>query len=387
MPTDISRRGLLQGAALLAVGASQPAPTLAAQQSARQSARKANWAVLGLGNFAGLVLPRFARSQHANLAALISGTPEKLVRIGEQYGVPASARYGYDDWDRIRNDPRIDIIYVITPVGTHADFAIESLRAGKHVFVEKTMAESPARASAMLDAAAKARRTLGVAYRVWHDPANRLLMDLSRRGELGRLTSVMAHKGTVMQLPAGNWRFQRPLAGGGALVDLGIYSVQACRYVAGEEPVEVQATAFSDHRDSRYRDVEQTIAWMMRFPSGVLASCSASWDYTGQNIIRAAFQEGQVTLDPATLGMNNRMFIGRQRNGAYSVEEQPLASVDQLVAQLDHFSLAVLAGSPPMTDGVEGLRDLLAIEAIYRSVSSGRPEPVGRVTGMAMEPA
>lgn len=337
------------------------------------------WAVLGLGNFAGLVLPRFAQAQKGRLTALISGTPDKLARMGEQYAVPPSARYGYEDWDRIKNDPRIDVVYVITPVGTHADFAIEALRAGKHVFVEKTMAESSERARAMISAANDARRKLAVAYRVWHDPANRLLMEMARKEELGPLATVMAHKGTVMRLPPSDWRFDPRLSGGGALVDLGIYNIQAARYVAGEEPLEVQATAFSDPSEARYRRVEQTIACTMRFPGGTLASCTASWNYSGQNNIRAAFRDGFVSLDPATLGARNRIFIGKDRGGAFGVEEQTVPFVDQLVRQIDHFSEAILNQTTPMTDGYVGLRDLLVIEALYRSVQSGRIEKVATV--------
>lgn len=374
-----TRREMIAGAISLAgAGVTSRLHAAAVDRPPANKTEKVGWAVLGLGNFAGLVLPKFAQAQKGRLAALVSGTPDKLARIGEQYAVPPSARYGYDDWDRIRNDPRIDVVYVITPVGTHADFALEALRAGKHVFVEKTMAESSARARAMISAADDAGRKLAVAYRVWHDPANRLLMEMARKEELGPLATVMAHKGTVMKLPPSDWRFDPRLAGGGALVDLGIYSIQAARYVAGNEPLEVQATVFSDPVDARYRRVEQNIAWTMRFP-GALASCTASWNYSGQNNIRAAFRDGFISLDPATLGARNRIFVGRDRGGTFGVEEQSVPFVDQLVRQIDHFSEAVLNQTAPMTDGYEGLRDILAIEALYRSVQSGRIEKVAIV--------
>lgn len=374
-----TRREMIAGAISLAgAGVTSRLQAAAVDRPPANKTEKVGWAVLGLGNFAGLVLPKFAQAQKGRLAALVSGTPDKLARIGEQYAVPPSARYGYDDWDRIRNDPRIDVVYVITPVGTHADFALEALRAGKHVFVEKTMAESSARARAMISAADDAGRKLAVAYRVWHDPANRLLMEMARKEELGPLATVMAHKGTVMKLPPSDWRFDPRLAGGGALVDLGIYSIQAARYVAGNEPLEVQATVFSDPVDARYRRVEQNIAWTMRFP-GALASCTASWNYSGQNNIRAAFRDGFISLDPATLGARNRIFVGRDRGGTFGVEEQSVPFVDQLVRQIDHFSEAVLNQTAPMTDGYEGLRDILAIEALYRSVQSGRIEKVAIV--------
>lgn len=374
-----TRREMIAGAISLAgAGVTSRLQAAAVDRPPANKTEKVGWAVLGLGNFAGLVLPKFAQAQKGRLAALVSGTPDKLARIGEQYAVPPSARYGYDDWDRIRNDPRIDVVYVITPVGTHADFALEALRAGKHVFVEKTMAESSARARAMISAADDAGRKLAVAYRVWHDPANRLLMEMARKEELGPLATVMAHKGTVMKLPPSDWRFDPRLAGGGALVDLGIYSIQAARYVAGNEPLEVQATVFSDPVDARYRRVEQNIAWTMRFP-GALASCTASWNYSGQNNIRAAFRDGFISLDPATLGARNRIFVGRDRGGTFGVEEQSVPFVDQLVRQIDHFSEAVLNQTAPMTDGYEGLRDILAMEALYRSVQSGRIEKVAIV--------
>jgi predicted dehydrogenase len=367
-----SRRQLLA----MAMAAAAPAPALA--QGA--PARRAGWAVLGLGQHAQLSLARMAATRHSRLAGLISGSPDKLARLGAQYGVPEAGRYGYDDWARIRDDPSIDIVYVVTPVGTHADFAIQALRAGKHVLVEKTLAESSSRGRQIIREARTANRKLGVAYRAWHDPVNRFVMDARKDESFGPLRTISAHKGFVMQLPATDWRFDPRLSGGGTLVDIGIYSLQATRYVAGEEPVEVTASVWSDTADPRYRRVEQTIAWTARFPGGALASCTSSWDYTGQNVIRAGFRNGFVELDPATFGANNRLFIGRRRDGAFGVEERQIASPDQIVAQFDHFSLAVIDDTPPMTDGVEGLKDVLAIEAIYRSVSTGRAqkvEPVG----------
>jgi glucose-fructose oxidoreductase len=361
--------------------AATSAPSLArVLPSTPGAAAKVGWAVLGLGKFAGVVLPKFAVSAHSELVALISGSPEKRARIGQQYGVPTASRYDYDDWEKIRDNPNIQVVYVATPVGTHADFALAALKAGKHVLVEKTMAGSSRDARRLISAAAAANRKLAVAYRAWHDPANQLLMQMARSRPLGPLATVMAHKGMVMQLPHTDWRFDPRLSGGGALVDIGIYSVQASRYVTGEEPVEVQATAWSDPSDPRYRKVEQTIAWTSRFPSGVLGSSTASWNYSGQNSIRASFQNGFIELDPATFGAGNRFYVGSRKNNEFTVEEQSMPAVDQLAAQLDHFSSAVLTGTPPMTDGYEGLRDILVIEAIYRSIASGRSERVESAT-------
>ncbi|MFZ5718725.1 MAG: Gfo/Idh/MocA family protein [Pseudomonadota bacterium] len=373
-----SRRSVL-GAAGAAAAATAATVSGAAGAAQPETGRKAGWAVLGLGRHAELSLSRLAPTRQTRLAALISGSPDKLSRIGDQYGVPPSARYGYGDWDRIAKDPSIDVVYVVTPVGTHADFAIQALRAGKHVLVEKTMAESSDRCRQMIAEARRAGRKLGVAYRAWHDPVNRFVMQARDQAGLGPLRTLSAHKGFVMQLPAGDWRFDPRLGGGGALVDIGIYSLQASRYAAGEEPVEVQALASSDPDDPRYRTAEQTIAWTARFPSGAWASCTASWDYTGQNTLRAAFRDGFVELDPATLGANNRLYVGRRRDGAFGIEERMIASPDQIAAQFDHFSRAVLDDTAPMTDGVEGLKDVLAIEAIYRAVKSGRAERVAPV--------
>lgn len=364
---------------LVLAGGAAALASRAAAQDVRGGQRKAGWAVLGLGRHAQLSLSRMTPTRHTRLTALISGSPDKLSSLGERYGVPAASRYGYDDWDRIRNDPTIDVVYVVTPVGSHAEFAIEALRAGKHVLVEKTMAESSARCRQMISEARRAGLKLGVAYRAWHDPVNRFAMEARAKAGLGDLRTVAAHKGFVMSLPPTDWRFDRRLGGGGALVDIGIYSLQATRYVTGEEPLDVQATTWSEPSDPRYRAVEQTIAWTARFPSGVLASCTASWDYSGQNTVRAAFRDGFIEMDPATLGANNRLYIGRRRDGAFGIEERIVASPDQIAAQFDHFSQAVINDTAPMTDGTEGLKDVLAIEAIYGAAASGRAERVAGV--------
>ena len=325
-------------------------------------------AVVGLGQFAQYVLPRLAQCQKSQLVALVSGSPEKARSLASRYGVATRNLYDYASFDQIRNNPDIDFVYIALPVGLHAEYAIRALLAGKHVLVEKTMAADVAQARKMVEAAQRTKRQLMVAYRSRFDPYNQAMIRMSRDRELGTVTSIMADKGFKINLPPDNWRFKRELAGGGSLVDIGIYSVQAMRYLTGEEPVEVSAIRHSSAGNPRFREVEESIHWQMRFAGGTLANGSASWNYTNQNRYRVVATDGWFELEPATSNMNLRMRIGRGQ----SIEERALAQVDQIPAMFDHFADCIRQNVTPLIPIDDGLRDLEAIAAIYEAADTGK---------------
>lgn len=335
-------------------------------------------AVIGLGNFAQYVLPRLARSRRVRVTALVSGDDEKSRRLAAEHGVDAGRVLDYAALDRLRDDPSVGAVYVAVPVGLHAEYAIRALRMGKHVLTEKTMAASVPQAREMIAAADAAGRVLMVAYRARHDPFTQEAIRLARSRELGDLVSVTTEKGFPIgdAFGKGRWRLDPALAGGGSLVDIGIYSVQAARYLTGEEPAEVTATARWSGAATAPATIDDDIAWTLRFPSGVLATGTASWRYALQNRYRAVFTNGWLDLEPATSNGNLRMRVGRGPRGAV-VEERLLAPVDQIPLMFDHFADCVTANRAPITPGAEGVRDLEVIAALYDSARAGRVVRLG----------
>ncbi len=325
-------------------------------------------AIVGLGQFARYVLPRLAGARRVRVAALVSDSPELARRLAAEHGVPAHRIYPYDRFDALAEADDVGAVYLALPVGLHAPFALRAFAMGKHVLTEKTMAASVDDARAMITAADSARRTLMVAYRARFDPYNREAIRLAREQELGEVVSISAHKGFAIgeAFGKGGWRAQPALAGGGALMDIGIYSVQAARCLAGEEPVEAVAFAGPEAHG-----LEHDMTWMFRFPSGVTATCSASWRYALQNRYRVACTDGWFELEPATSNGNLRLRVGRGNAGAL-VEERMLPQVDQIPRMFDHFAECVAGGITPLTSGLEGLRDLEAIRAIHESARTGR---------------
>lgn len=346
-----------------------------------QTGPKAGWAIVGLGNYAQYAMQRFTASQQSRIAALVSGDPAKAAQISNRYGVNAARIYDYENFDSIKDNEEVSIVYIITPNGTHSDLAIRAMEAGKHVIVEKTMAATSAEAIRMIRTAKRLDKKLMVAYRARFEPYNQNIIRMAREEEFGKITSIVAHKGFAIgnALGKNNWRLDRSLIGGGSLIDIGVYSIQACRYIAGAEPVEVTATTSNTSGDARFKEVEESIAFTLRFPNGCLATGSASWNYSLQNYFRAVGTNGWVELDPATSNANLRMFASKDivRSGqapqpSRIVEERHYANVDQLPIMFDHFSDCVLNNKQPLLPMEEGLRDLEVIEAIYESARTGR---------------
>ncbi len=359
--TGTDRRDLLAGIAGTAAFAM-------AGRAKGQAAPTLGYAVVGLGSYAvNQIMPQFANCRHSRLVALVSGTPEKLERYGTQYGIPKSHRYNYANFDRIRDNPDIDVVYVILPNGLHADYSIRASKAGKHVMCEKPMAVSVAEAEAMIEAARKAGRKLMIGYRCQFEANNLLAMQLVRDQAVGRPRLVTAESG--FPISPGVWRLNRKLAGGGSLMDIGIYSLQAARYLLAEEPVAVSAMESTDRRDPRFSEVEDRIDFQLLFPSGAIANCVSSYS-SHHNGFRMTGDGGWVGMEPATPYGGHRLWM--QKKWDRQELTIPPTEPNQWVGQLDEMALAVAQGREPRANGVEGLRDMRVIEAIYRSAREGR---------------
>jgi predicted dehydrogenase len=349
------------GAAL--AGASTARPLRAA--GAYQTGRQIGFAVAGIGNLAtNQVLPALRATRLARPTGLITGSPERVRPLATEYGIPPDSIYTYDDMHRMRDDPSIHAVYVVTPNGLHRDHTVNAARAGKHVLCEKPMAVSVAECEEMIAACDDAGVKLAIGYRLQFEAHHLECIRLAREKAFGALTVIEAGFGFRIGDPS-QWRLRMDLAGGGPLMDVGIYALQACRYLTGEEPVEV--VAFESKTDPvKFAEVEESLVWQMTFPSGCLGSCSTSYNLSGMNRFRAYGPRGWFGLEPA-YGYGG--IEGHRSDGA------PLdfPHIDHFVTQIDDFARCILEDRPSKVDGLEGLRDMRIIEAIYESAHTGQP--------------
>ena len=330
--------------------------------------RKLGWAIVGLGSLAiNQILPAFAKAEKSKVVALVSGHPDKANKLALRYGVSPKNIYDYRNYDSIKNNPEVDVIYIVLPNGMHAEYTVRGLDAGKHVLCEKPMANTPAECEEMIAAARKANRKLMVAYRCRYEPYNREAIRITRSQELGPTQAIVANAGFKIGDPT-QWRLNKKLAGGGSLMDIGIYALNASRYLSGEEPTEVNAMMFTTPGDARFKEVEDNINFQLRFPSGVLANCTSSYGYFHQSHFRVCGSEGLLELDPATWYGGLRMRV--QRGNTF--EEVELPVVDHFAAEMDHMSDCAMQNKEPLTSGDEGLRDLKIMMGIYEAAKSGK---------------
>jgi glucose-fructose oxidoreductase len=365
---QVSRRAFLAasgGAAVAAAAAPFQVPEFPLPEL---PGKTAGWAVVGLGRLAvNQILPAFARCRRSRVTALVSGRPEKAGHVAQVYGVPASGLYTYESYDRMVSNPAIDVVYVVLPNSMHAEYTIRALKAGKHVLCEKPMATTPEDCEAMIAAARAAGRKLMIGYRLRYEPFNQKLIQIAQDpAEMGATRLIVADAGFSIGDP-GQWRLKRKMAGGGSLMDIGIYALQAARYLAGQEPVEVNAMTYTTPGDPRFAEVEETVTFQLRFPNGVLANCTSSYG-AGLNRWRVVKTGGSAELEPALsyTGLRLRVLKGG------TVEERPQPVVDHFGTEMDHFSGCVLDGTAPLTPGEEGLRDLRLMTAIYEAARGGK---------------
>lgn len=372
----LRQAGLSAAAAVLASPAAATGllPTETPAQDANQP--KIGFAIVGLGQYATeQMMPAFREAKHARITALVSGSPDKARQLAAEYGVDPKSVYDYQNFDAIKDNPAVDVVYIVLPPGLHAEYTVRAAQAGKHVLCEKPMANSPEECQRMIEACRKAGKQLMIAYRAQYEPFNLNAIERIRKGELGRLRMITADHGRQVQpakSKADAWRVQKKLAGGGSLMDIGIYSLNAARYLTGEEPVEVSAQEYSDKADPRFREVEDVIHFTLRFPSGVLATCTSAYSIEGVKRYRAFGDQAWLDLDPATDYYRHQMKIGTKDG-----EMQPqLKEGNQFAAELDHMAECVRHNKTPKTPGEEGLRDIRLIMAIYESARKGKPVKV-----------
>jgi predicted dehydrogenase len=362
--SEMSRREMVGATAALTT-----ATLLGAQAQAQASDpnRKLGYAMVGLGYYAmNVIMPQFKNCQRSRLAAVVSGDPEKAKRVAAEYGLPASGIYNYQNYDSIRDNPDVDVIYVCLPNSMHAEYTIRGAKAGKHMMCEKPMAISSTECQAMIAACKNAGKKLMIGYRSHFEPTNLEARRLVKTGTIGQTRYFRSEHGFVQRDPS-KWRLKKALSGGGSLMDIGIYALQAARYMTGEEPIALYAHESTDKKDPRFTEVEDRIEFELEMPSGVIASCMSMYS-ANRNQFLIMGDAGRVEMEPATRYEGNRLFTGKDNRE----NEVPPPAGNQFVGQLDHFSQCIVENREPLVGGEEGLRDLRIIEAIYRSAREKR---------------
>ena len=334
--------------------------------------KKIGYCIVGLGRISmNQFMPGVKISKDSKIVALVSGHRDKAERIADEYGVPHNAIYSYQNYGSIHDNAAIDAVYIALPNGMHAEYTIRAAKAGKHVLCEKPMANSVKECEQMIAACKQADRKLMIAYRCQYEPTNLKAIELLRQGYAGKLQIMSSANG--FNIHAGEWRLNKKMAGGGPLVDVGIYSIQAMRYLTGEEPtLSRRILSVIDH-DGRFNEVEENVVWTFHFPSGVLAHCSTSYgtNYTG-GWARAVGSEGMLELNPA-FGYQGLQLTGKSQGKPPIEVAFNNPSPRQFATEADYFSDCILQNKEPKTGGEEGLRDERIIAAIYKSCADGKP--------------
>ena len=336
------------------------------RSSNRRPARRIRYAIVGLGHIAQVaVLPAFAHAKsNSDVTALVSDDPAKLRQISKKYRIPHT--YTYKEYDQCLRDGHIDAVYIALPNHLHCEYAVRAAQAGIHVLCEKPMAVTEQECRRMIDAAEKARVKLMVAYRLHLEEANMNTVQLARSGKLGNLrlfSSVF-----TMQVREGDIRLQKEL-GGGTLYDIGVYCINAARYLFRDSPTSV--SAFAVHGENRrFKEVDEMAAALLDFPGDRLASFVCRFGAADVSAYDLVGTKGLVRVDPAY------EYVGRLKqqislNGKTKIREFPPR--DQFAPELVYFSNCILKNAEPEPSGMEGLIDIQIVQALYRSAKIGKP--------------
>lgn len=322
------------------------------------------FAVVGLGHIAQVaVLPAFAHTKTSTiLTALVSDDPIKRRRLSKTYNVRHT--YAYQDYDACLHSGTIDAVYIALPNSLHRAFAVRAAKAGIHVLCEKPLAVTAADCRAMTRAAERHGITLMVAYRLHFETCNLRTIQLAQSGQLGELR--LFHSVFTQQVRSGDIRLKRQL-GGGPLYDIGIYCINAARYLFRDEPIEVSALVSGG--DRRFQTVEEAASVVMRFPHDRLATFTCSFGAADDSMYEIIGTKGRARVDPAyeyVGGLTATMTI----NGKHQV--QRFKAGDQFAPQLVHFATCVRRKRDPEPNGLEGVIDVQIIEALHKSARTGR---------------
>jgi predicted dehydrogenase len=332
---------------------------------ATKTRKKVRYAVVGLGHIAQVaVLPAFANCKHSQLTALVSGDARKLEELGDKYQI--DRRYSYDDYETCLKSGEVDAVFIALPNHLHCEYTLRAAEQGMHVLCEKPMAVTEDECRQMIEACRENQVRLMIAYRLHFEEANMKAVEIVQSGQLGqpRVFNSLFN----MHVAEENIRIEGE-KGGGTLYDIGIYCINAARYLFRDEPTEVTAISVANPHDKRFREVDEATSAVLRFPQERIAAFTSSFGASDVGTYQICGDRGDLRLEPAYTyagELTHYLTIGGKTT------KKKFRKRDQFAVEIDYFSDCVLKNKEPEPSGEEGLADVRIIEAIYKSALTGR---------------
>jgi predicted dehydrogenase len=364
----VTRRSFVKNIGL-GVGTAAILPSLISFQNIQEKiypGKKLNVALCGLGRYANILATGLLQSEYCHLSGIITGTPDKAKNWKRRFNIPDKNIYNYKNFDNIKNNKDIDLVYVVLPNSMHKEYTIRAAKAGKHVIVEKPMAFTAKDCEEMIDICKNAGVQLAVGYRLHYEPHHLEIKRLGQQKVFGEVRLIESSLGyNLSGINPDDWHLKKSMSGGGPLMNLGVYCVQSNRYVLGEEPLSVTAQFGPVTMPELFKEVEESITWQLNFPCGaVCTSTSTSNCYVDR--FYASAKSGFFELSPA---LSYGPFKGRTSSGEFN-----FPTINQQAAQLDGIGKLILENRdlPSHIAGEEGLKDMRVLEGIYKAASTGK---------------
>lgn len=361
---NISRRDTIKSLTLGA-GISLLSPLSILSCSNAPKKEKLGVALVGLGYYStDLLAPALQQTQHCYLAGIVTGTPAKAEAWKAKYKIPDKNIYNYETFDKIADNPEIDVIYVVLPPSMHKEYVVRAAKAKKHVWCEKPMATTVAECQAMIDACKANKVTLSIGYRLQHEPNTLAYQKIVKEQSLGKVLSVDSAAG-YREGRTDHWK-QKKEMGGGVIFDMGVYSIQGARLGTNLEPVAVKSAKVWAERPEIYKNgLSEVVEAELEFPGGVHGKVKTSF-FENINHLKISCEKGMIEMAPF------QGYAGNKGKSPLGEINFPYQVPWQQANQMDMDSLAIMAGKPMPVPGEEGLRDIRIVEAILESAASGK---------------
>lgn len=335
-----------------------------ALRAAEASGKPLGLALCGLGGYSnGELSPALLETKHVKLVAAITGTREKGVKLAKLHGFDEANIYAYDQWDKVAANKAIDIVYVVTPPGVHRQNVVDAFGAGKHVICEKPMAISAAECDTMIAAGKQAGKRLAIGYRLHFDPYHQELIRLAKTQEFGPFMKISSANGYTLRRKS--WRIEKQLAGGGALTDMGIYSIQGVCMAADANPISVTAKELPKTQPELFVEVEQALEFRLEFANGAIADVWSGYDANRAELFAEAAKGWFRGERP--------VFSYRGLNIATSAKGKlDFGVFRQQQRHMDGVAQAFRDGTEVTCTGEVGRRDMVIIDGVYESIRTGK---------------
>jgi glucose-fructose oxidoreductase len=356
--SHLNRRKFIQLSGGLGLSALTNLKSVAATSA---SSPKLGVALVGLGGYSeGLLAPALNLTNHCELRGIVTGSPAKIPSWQQRYGLLDKNIYSYDTMHELANNSDIDIVYVVVPTSLHLKYCEIAANAGKHVWCEKPMALNTQQCQRIIDVCQKNKVKLSIGYRMQHEPNTRRFMQFKTTQPYGKFTKLVAQAGYGGNgLAADNWRMQKAM-GGGAMYDMGVYPLNGCRFMTGQEPIAVTARHEKSH-PKIFTEVDETTYFTLEFPEGLIAECATS-------VVKSF---SQLQMDCSNGWYALRPMSNYTGVTGYTSDEQLFPAIKQIqqAIQMDDDALAINGQGKLLVPGEEGMRDIHVVEAVFESAA------------------